>query len=71
MKHFPFKVINKSGQPRVSVDVAGSEKTFTPEEVSAMVLNKMSKDCAERFTLLTDLVRLTRLFRGGCRKLPW
>ena len=23
MKHFPFKVINKSGQPRVQVDVKG------------------------------------------------
>ena len=48
MKHFPFKVQNKGGQPRVSVEVAGSEKTFTPEEVSAMVLVKM-KEVAEAF----------------------
>ena len=48
MKHFPFKVINKGGQPRVSVDVAGSEKTFTPEEVSAMILTKM-KEVAESY----------------------
>ena len=48
MKHFPFKVVNKSGQPRVSVDVAGSEKTFTPEEVSAMILTKM-KEVAESY----------------------
>jgi heat shock protein 5 len=38
IKHFPFKVINKNGQPAVKVDVHGEEKTFTPEEVSAMVL---------------------------------
>jgi heat shock protein 5 len=38
IKHFPFKVINKDGQPRVKVDVHGEEKTFTPEEISAMVL---------------------------------
>lgn len=48
MKHFPFKVVNKGGQPRVSVEVAGSEKTFTPEEVSAMILSKM-KEVAEGY----------------------
>ena len=48
IKHFPFKVLAKDGQPRVSVEVAGSEKVFTPEEVSAMVLGKM-KEVAEGF----------------------
>ncbi|KAI9659601.1 MAG: ATPase with role in protein import into the ER [Alyxoria varia] len=48
MKHFPFKVVNKDGQPRVSVEVSGSEKSFTPEEVSAMILSKM-KEVAEGF----------------------
>lgn len=48
IKHFPFKVVNKNGQPRVQVDVKGEDKTFTPEEVSAMVLSKM-KDVAEQY----------------------
>lgn len=48
MKHFPFKVINKGGQPRVDVEVAGEQKTFTPEEVSAMILGKM-KEIAEGY----------------------
>lgn len=48
MKHFPFKVVNKGGQPRVTVEVAGAEKTFTPEEVSAMILSKM-RDVAEGY----------------------
>ena len=48
IKHFPFKVINKGGQPRVSVDVSGSEKSYTPEEVSAMILGKM-KEVAEGY----------------------
>jgi len=48
MKHFPFKVVNKGGQPRVKVDVGGSEKTFTPEEVSSMILGKM-KEVAESY----------------------
>lgn len=48
MKHFPFKVVNKNGQPKVNVDVHGEDKTFTPEEVSAMVLGKM-KEVAESY----------------------
>jgi len=48
IKHFPFKVVNKNGQPRVSVEVSGSDKTFTPEEVSAMILGKM-KEVAEGY----------------------
>ncbi|KAF2452825.1 heat shock protein 70 [Lineolata rhizophorae] len=48
MKHFPFKVINKNGQPRVQVEVKGEEKAFTPEEISAMVLGKM-KEIAESY----------------------
>jgi len=48
MKHFPFKVVNKDGQPRVQVEVKGEEKVFTPEEVSAMVLGKM-KEVAESY----------------------
>lgn len=42
IKHFPFTVVNKNGQPRVKVDVHGKETTFTPEEISAMVLGKVS-----------------------------
>jgi heat shock protein 5 len=48
IKHFPFKVINKGGQPRVSVEVHKEETTFTPEEISAMVLGKM-KEVAESY----------------------
>lgn len=48
MKHFPFKVIEKDGKPNVRVEVNGQEKTFTPEEVSAMILGKM-KETAESY----------------------
>jgi len=34
MKHFPFDVIEKEGKPSVKVNVNGSPKVFTPEEVS-------------------------------------
>ncbi|CAG8737653.1 1575_t:CDS:1, partial [Racocetra fulgida] len=48
MKHFPFKVIDKDGKPAIQVQVKGEEKTFTPEEISAMVLGKM-KEIAESY----------------------
>ena len=47
-KHFPFAVKNKDGKPVVSVEVSGKDRTFTPEEVSAMVLGKM-RDVAESY----------------------
>ncbi|KAF3400748.1 78 kDa glucose-regulated protein, partial [Talaromyces pinophilus] len=48
VKNFPFKVANQGGKPVVKVDVNKSEKTFTPEEVSAMVLTKM-REIAEGY----------------------
>jgi endoplasmic reticulum chaperone BiP len=47
-KHFPFSLVNKDGKPTVSVEVAGKERNFTPEEISAMVLGKM-KETAEAY----------------------
>lgn len=46
MEHWPFKVIDKDGSPLVQVNYLGEEKTFTPQEISAMVLTKM-KDISE------------------------
>ncbi|KAB8224094.1 78 kDa glucose-regulated protein precursor [Aspergillus novoparasiticus] len=56
-KNFPFKVVNKDGRPVVKVDVNKTPKTFTPEEVSAMVLGKM-KEIAEGYLgkTVTDAV---------------
>ena len=48
IKHFPFKVVSRDDKPVVNVEVNGSPKTFTPEEVSAMVLGKM-KEVAEAY----------------------
>ena len=47
-KHFPFQVKNKDGKPVVSVEVSGKDRTFSPEEISAMVLGKM-RDVAESY----------------------
>ncbi|OCF57037.1 glucose-regulated protein [Kwoniella mangroviensis CBS 10435] len=47
-KHWPFKIVNKSGKPMIQVNHKGDLKEFTPEEISAMVLTKM-KETAEAY----------------------
>ena len=47
-KHFPFKVIDKAGKPVIQVEYKGETKTFSPEEISSMVLTKM-KEIAEGY----------------------
>jgi heat shock protein 5 len=48
VKLFPFKVVNKDGKPYIGMEVEGKDKKFAPEEISAMVLQKM-KLIAEKF----------------------
>ncbi|KAL4934957.1 hypothetical protein BDV06DRAFT_217773 [Aspergillus oleicola] len=43
---WPFKVVDQGGSPAVEVDYLGETKTFTPQEISSMVLMKM-KEVAE------------------------
>jgi heat shock protein 1/8 len=38
---WPFKVTDQGGSPMVQVEYLGETKTFSPQEVSAMVLNKV------------------------------
>ena len=57
MKHWPFKVVNDGGKPKIQVEYKGESKTFYPEEVSSMVLTKM-KETAEAYLgkTVTDAV---------------
>ncbi|NP_001072429.1 heat shock protein family A (Hsp70) member 1 like [Xenopus tropicalis] len=48
MKHWPFKVISDGGKPKVTVEYKGEGKSFSPEEISSMVLTKM-KETAEAY----------------------
>jgi len=41
-------LVEKAGKPAIEVDVRGSKRVFTPEEISAMVLSKM-KETAEAY----------------------
>lgn len=58
MKHFPFPVIDDGkGRPQIMVDTKDGQKKFYPEEISAMVLQKM-KSIAESYlgTTVKDAV---------------
>ncbi|CCH58877.1 hypothetical protein TBLA_0B00320 [Henningerozyma blattae CBS 6284] len=46
MKTWPFKVIDVDGAPVIEVEYLGENKTFSPQEISSMVLTKM-KEIAE------------------------
>ncbi|CCE88579.1 Piso0_001348 [Millerozyma farinosa CBS 7064] len=46
IKSWPFKVVNSNGNPQVEVEYLGENKTFSPQEISSMVLTKM-KEIAE------------------------
>ncbi|CDS39566.1 heat shock protein 71 kDa protein [Echinococcus multilocularis] len=48
MKHWPFKVINSKGKPKIEVQHCGETKQIVAEQISAMVLTKM-KETAETY----------------------
>ncbi|KAI9310041.1 hsp71-like protein [Zopfochytrium polystomum] len=48
MKHWSYKVVDRSGKPVIQVEYKGEKKLFTPEEISSMVLLKM-KETAEAY----------------------
>ncbi|KAH8340842.1 hypothetical protein KR059_007938 [Drosophila kikkawai] len=48
LKHWPFKVINDKGKPKIEVEFKGERKRFAPEEISSMVLTKM-REIAELY----------------------
>jgi heat shock protein 5 len=47
-KLFPYTIASKDDKPYVEVIIEGKKRQFAPEEVSAMILNKM-KEIAETF----------------------
>ncbi|XP_049878898.1 heat shock protein 68-like [Pectinophora gossypiella] len=48
LQHWPFKVVNESGKPKIQVAYKGKNIRFAPEEISSMVLSKM-KEVAEAY----------------------
>ena len=48
MKSLTYTIVNESNKPKVQVDYLGERKTFTPEEISAMILTRL-KETAENY----------------------
>jgi L1 cell adhesion molecule like protein len=57
LKHLSYNVANKDNKPYIEVEYKGETKTFSPEEIGAMILGKM-KEVAEAFLgeTVTDAV---------------
>jgi len=43
VESWPFKVVSDDNSPRVQVEYLGETKTFSPQEISAMVLGKVRR----------------------------
>jgi L1 cell adhesion molecule like protein len=71
MKHWSFKVVAKDGgKPHIQVEFKGEQKTFSPEEISAMVLIKM-KEIAESYlgsTVTEAVITVPAYFNDGQRQ---
>lgn len=70
MKHFPFKVTNSNDKPAITVDVKGKDRSFSPEEISAMVLGKM-KEIAESYlgkTVTSAVITVPAYFNDNQRQ---
>ncbi|CAN1164647.1 Luminal-binding protein [Linum perenne] len=71
MRYLPYPVVNRDGKPYVEVDVKGKgKKSFSPEEISAMVLTKM-KETAELFLgkpVVNAVVTVPAYFNDAQRK---
>ncbi|RUS71546.1 hypothetical protein EGW08_020686 [Elysia chlorotica] len=48
IKHWPFKVVQVDGRPKIKAEYKGEQRSFAPEEISSMVLTKM-KETAEAY----------------------
>ncbi|KAI0181986.1 heat shock protein 70 family [Hypoxylon sp. FL1284] len=70
MKHFPFKVVEKNGKPIVEVEYKAEQKSFTPEEISSMVLTKM-RETAESYlggTVTNAVITVPAYFNDSQRQ---
>ncbi|AEO71047.1 212842d9-3d64-4335-bb68-19fd03aff4db [Thermothielavioides terrestris] len=70
MKHFPFKVVERNGKPVIEVEFKGEKKTFTPEEISSMVLTKM-RETAESYlggTVTNAVITVPAYFNDSQRQ---
>ncbi|ORY75038.1 putative SSB2-heat shock protein of HSP70 family, cytosolic [Leucosporidium creatinivorum] len=61
MAHWPFKVIDKEGSPFIEVEYLNETKTFSPAEISAMVLSKLRETAEAKLGKTVKKAVVTRL----------
>lgn len=68
--HFPFRVVNVNNQPRVEIALPDKHLSFTPEELSAMVLAKMKKTAEDYLgeTITRAVVTVPAYFNDAQRQ---
>jgi L1 cell adhesion molecule like protein len=67
---WPFTVISDGGKPKIQVQYKGETKTFSPEEISAMVLRNM-KETAEAYlgkTVTSAVITVPAYFNESQRE---
>lgn len=70
IKNFPFKVSGKENKPLIEVEAHESERAFSPEQISAMVLKKM-KEVAEAYlgrTIKNAVITVPAYFNDAQRQ---
>merc|ERR1712238_107679 len=70
MKHWPFDIVENGKKPKIQVEFKCEKKTFTPEEISSMVLTKM-KETAEQYlgkTIKDAVVTVPAYFNDSQRQ---
>jgi molecular chaperone DnaK (HSP70) len=57
IESWPFTIIDDGGQPKIEVEYLGEKKSFSAQEISAMVLNKVCvPSCAFSLRFVLDLM---------------
>ena len=62
MRHWPFTVIDAATLPKLQVEYKNEEKTFTPEEISSMVLTKMKETAEVSYVCVLEVGTVVILF---------
>lgn len=71
IESWPFKVVEQGANPLVQVEYLGETKTFSPQEISAMVLTKVSSHilciCIRGDMFIPILTHYLPIDEGDCR----
>jgi molecular chaperone DnaK len=71
LKHIPYKVVRaQNGDAAIEVEVQGEKKTFTPPEISAMILSKLKSDAEMRLgeTISQAVITVPAYFNDSQRQ---